>query len=329
MDKYYFVGYLGKRVEELHLMDIIDSDDVILVSDNLDERKFKHPRIRRKFEQDHLWNIICDGEPKNKWVWNRFYTLYNFPFEKENMHYIIFWDSAISVYYSEYFFYKLKKKHPNIKLIFYIYDQMNRRYSKRILRMCKYADAIFCTIPEDCKTYGFDYFPLVYSRPIISNQYDFAPSDIYFMGNNSDRDEQLHHIYEYLKAKGVRCDFNIVGVSEERQLYKGEIEYNRNFPETENIARSISTNCILELMHGGMNAVTARYPEAIALNKKILTNNKNVVNEKFYDDRYIRYFENIEDVDIEWIVKRENINYNYNGEYSPRALIETVRRRFE
>lgn len=327
MDKFYFVGYLGKRVEELHLMDIIDAEDVILVSDNLDEKRFCNSWLRRQFDEDHQWDRICEGEPKHKWLWNRFYTLFNYPFEKNNQHYIIFWDSALSVYYSEYFFIQLKKRHPNIKLVFYIYDQMNRRYSKRILRMSQYADAIFCTIPENCKEYGFEYFPLVYSNPIISDGFSFSPSDIYFMGNNSDRDEHLHYIYKYLTAKGVNCDFNIVGVPEERQIYKGEIEYNRNFSAEENVARTIASNCILEIMHRGMNAVTARYPEGIALNKKILTNNKNVVMEKYYNEKYIRYFEKIEDVDLEWLKTRENIDYHYNGEYSPRELINAVKRR--
>ena len=78
-----------------------------------------------------------------------------------------------------------------------------------------------------------------------------------------------------------------------------------------------------------MNAVTARYPEAIALNKKILTNNRNVLSERFYDERYIHYFDRIEDVDLDWLKKREEINYQYNGEYSPRELINAVKRRLE
>lgn len=329
MDKFYFVGYFGSRVEELHLMDIIADEDVILVTNNLEEKKLRYLGLRRQFNRDHKWDRICEGEPKHKWLWNRFYTLFNYPFEEDNQHYIIFWNSAISAYYSEYFFIQLKKQHPNIKLIFYIYDQMVCRFSKRILRMTKYADAVFCTIPEDCKEYGFDYFPLVYSSPIVGEEYGFAPSDIYFMGNNCDRDEQLHHIYEYLTMKGIKCDFHIVGVPDERQIYKGKIEYNRGFSAEENIARTIASNCVLEIMHRGMNAVTARYPEAIALNKKILTNNRNVLSERFYDERYIHYFDRIEDVDLDWLKKREEINYQYNGEYSPRALINAVKKRLE
>lgn len=327
MDKYYFVGYFGKRVEEHHLNDIVNMENVILISDNLDEKKFIFSKLRRQFEVDHRWDIICEGEPKHKWFWNHFYNLFNYPFENENQHYIIFWDSAISVYYSEYFFIQLKRRHPNIKLVLYIYDQMNRWYSKRILRMSQYADAIFCTIPENCDEYGFDYFPLVYSSPIVETGYTFPPSDIYFMGNNGDRDEQLHYIYEYLVSKGVNCDFHIVGVSEEKQKYRGQVEYNRILSAEENIARTIASNCILEIMHHGMNAVTARYPEAIALNKKILTNNKNVIYEKYYDEKYIHYFDKIENVDTEWITEREDINFQYQGEYSPKELINAVKRK--
>lgn len=327
MDKFYFVGYFGKRVEELHLADIVNVEDVVLVTENLDEKKFRNSFIKQRFETCHSWKKIKDKDPIGIGIWNSFYNLYNYKFEEENNHYVIFWDSAISVYYSEAFFKSLKKKHPNLKLIFYIYDQMNRWYSPRIERMTKYADAVFCTIPENCQQYGFDYFPLVYSEYPLENIENIIESDLYFMGNNSDRDEQLHEIYEYLTQRNVKCDFGIVGVPEDRQRYKDTITYNQNYTMKENLEHSISANCILEIMHHGMNAVTARYPEAIRLNKKILTNNKNVINEKFYNPKYIKLFVEPEDIDVEWLLQREKIEYNYSGEYSPRALINEVKRK--
>ncbi len=324
MNYFYFVGYLGKRVEEEHLEDIMTDDNVILVSDNLDYSKFKHPIQTTAFNFAHKWERINEGEPIIAWYWNKFYTLYNYEFSPENQHYIIFWDSAISQYYSESFFVSLKEKHPNVKLVFYIYDQMNRWYSKRIERMTKYFDAIFCTIPEDCDTYGFTYFPLVYPNRDLTKCRQLPPSDIYFMGNNGDRDEKLHAIYRYLKKKEVKCDINIVGVPSDKRLFKGEINYSDGFSTVENTEHTLATNCILEIMHEGMNAVTARYPEALSMRKKLLTNNINIVKEKYYNPNYIKVFNKIEEIDIEWLTKRENVDYGYEDEYSAKELMRRV-----
>lgn len=322
MNRFYFVGYYGESVKRQHLMDLVDDEDVILISDNIDSSKLN--KVSSKlFYYYHQWDKIKERDPIGISFFNKMYSLSQYEFNSEDIHYIIFWDSAISEYYSEAFFKKIKKN-KNVRLIFYIYDQMNRWYSPRIARMAKYADLVLCTILEDCKKYGYQYYPLVYSSYPLNDVGVAKTSDIYFMGNNSDRDETLHEIYKYLTLQGVNCDFNIVGVSEEKQYYKEKITYNKKFSMEENLSHSVATNCILEIMHKGMTAVTARYAEAIRLNKKLLTNNINVVNEKYYDDRYIKIFNSIEEIDVSWIIKRENIEYNYKGDFSPRALINAV-----
>ena len=193
--------------------------------------------------------------------------------------------------------------------------------------MFKYFDAIYGIIPDDCKDYGFEYYPLVYSRYPIEGMNREVINDIYFMGNNSDRDEQLHALYEFFCENGLKCDFSIVAVPEEKQKYKGKIGYNKDFTMEENLEHSLASNCILEIMHKGVNAVTARYPEAIYLNKKILTNNKRVIYEKYYDERYVKIFDSFEDIDVDWIKRRDNINYDYKGDYSPLEFIKVIRKK--
>lgn len=36
----------------------------------------------------------------------------------------------------------------------------------------------------------------------------------------------------------------------------------------------------------------------------------------------MRYFENLKGIDIDWIRRREEIQYNYKGEFSPLKLID-------
>lgn len=324
MDRFYFAGYLGKRVEELHLHDLACREDVTFVSESLIPMR---EREKRLFEKAHQWKRIEDKEPLFKSYWNHFYTLYNLEYSREDNHYIIFFDSAISVCYSEEFFRKLKKKNPNIKLIMYLVDQMDRWYSGRIRRMLPLFDLVYAINHEDCETYGFRYYPLLYSNyPLSKVKKLEEQSDIYFIGNNWDRDEYLHKLYDMLTSKGVKCDFNIVGVDEEKQLYKDKICYNRPFSMAENLAHSMASKCVLEIMHQTIHAVTARYPEAVYLNRKLLTNNPAVRFEKYYNPDYIKVFHSLEDIDIDWIKEDVQVDYHYDNGFSPALFIEEIKR---
>ena len=40
----------------------------------------------------------------------------------------------------------------------------------------------------------------------------------------------------------------------------------------------------------------------------------------------MKIFKRVEDIDFEWVKERENINYNYQGEFSPLHALEKLER---
>ena len=79
----------------------------------------------------------------------------------------------------------------------------------------------------------------------------------------------------------------------------------------------MKANVLLEIVIPGVGAgATLRYYEAVMYGKKLLTNNPTVKELSFYDERFIRYFEKPEDIDLEWVKAREKVDYNYTGEFS-------------
>ena len=44
----------------------------------------------------------------------------------------------------------------------------------------------------------------------------------------------------------------------------------------------------------------------------------------YYKSGYIQVFESPDEIDTEFVRKRESVNYNYNGEFSPVRLIEHI-----
>ena len=95
------------------------------------------------------------------------------------------------------------------------------------------------------------------------------------------------------------------------------------------IAEIKSTNCILEVLQEGQNVQSIRYFEAVVYNKKLLSNNPNLKKLPFYDERYMKYFENVNDIDWQWVQKKEMIDYKYNNEFSPIHMIEMIEKYFE
>ena len=88
--------------------------------------------------------------------------------------------------------------------------------------------------------------------------------------------------------------------------------------------RELSAKCILEIVQKGQVALTLRPYEAVAYNKKLLTNNKTILNFKYYNPKYMRYFEKVEDIDWNWVKCDDGVDYNYQGDFSPRYLLADI-----
>ena len=44
----------------------------------------------------------------------------------------------------------------------------------------------------------------------------------------------------------------------------------------------------------------------------------------FYNDKYMKIFKNIEDIDTEWVKSKEKVDYKYNNEFSPINIIKEI-----
>ena len=109
----------------------------------------------------------------------------------------------------------------------------------------------------------------------------------------------------------------------EKEKVKG-IHYNQWLEYDQVLDYIKRSNCIVEIMDGAQDGVTLRTMEAICYNKKLLTNNKSMRESDYYKSGHIQVFESPDEIDTEFVRKRESVNYNYNGEFSPVRLIEHI-----
>lgn len=261
-------------------------------------------------------------------IFDKYYKLSACNFQENSMNYVVIFNSALVHYYSAGYLERLKKKNNNIKFILYIIDPMPNGVWNRIIQMQNVFDKILTVHPYNTKRYGFQYFPYLYTppkfRPVQSE-----PKHLYFCGVIDD------HRYQCVKQFIAKCKEQ--RISYEMHLFKAEkyekIEdenvYYGLVPYEENIARAINNNCILEIVRENFIGFTQRYYEAIVFNKKLLTNNAEVKQFAYYDERYIQYFEKVEDIDWKWVQEETEVDYKYRGDFDPKKWKENLKRVME
>ena len=164
-----------------------------------------------------------------------------------------------------------------------------------------------------------------YSSHHISKVFEVL-NDAYFVGGlKGGRNETIYQVCNFLLSKGVKCmsDLMLIGNVEPKTI-KGVYYYRGWKPYDEILAKVNASNCIIEICQKGQTGATLRYFEAVCMNKKLLTNNKNIVNFPFYNQKWMKIFSSIDDIDAEWVKTREPIDYKYNGEFSPTHLIDQI-----
>ena len=238
-------------------------------------------------------------------------------------YYVVFMAPAIFPMDPSYLL-ELQKKYK-VHYILYFADHVASywsAYALKCLSVLKF-DYIFTFDNDDAVKYNYIHYIFPYKMP-LDNICKEVNYDLYFIGGNKNRLNNLHRLYGFLKSRGVLMNFRIVDVSTKEQKYKSEIKYNERIKYPEVVEEVKKSNCILDIPTEGQSGVSIRYYEAVCYNKKLLTKNKNIVNMPFYDPRYMKVFENPEDIDIEWVKRREEIDYHYDGCFSPTHFIDKI-----
>ena len=230
----------------------------------------------------------------------------------------------------EEFLYKIKNS--KVKFCLLLIDSMKADSPDLVLAKERIFNIewheVYTIDKDDALQYGWKCIGLnYYSKPNI--QPKPIKTDAYFVGGlKGNREETILTLYRYLKKCNVNAKFELFCHSQEQfgQKLDGEglCYYTSWRPYGELLKEIASTNCIIEILQENQGCQSIRYFEAIALNKKLLTNNKHIFELPFYNPKYMKYFDKIEDIDISWIMAREDVNYHYNNEFTPRLFLERI-----
>ena len=252
-------------------------------------------------------------------IWKSLYSLEEIHLDPSKRYCVIYTDVSAARTDCKYLAEKQKAK--NITMVLVMVNTMARR-GALIEKRRQYFSQVYSFDRKDCETYGFIYHPTNYSIVTIDESYEVT-QDAFFVGVSKGRARTLESIYERLQAGGVKANFYISGIKAFERKKQG-IHYNQWLSYKQVLDNIKKSNCIVEVMDGLQEGVTLRTMEAICYNKKLLTNNQSIKDTRYYKSGNIQVFKNTEDIDVNFLKRKSEVDYHYCGEFSPVHLLEHI-----
>lgn len=218
---------------------------------------------------------------------------------------------------------KRLKNNKYINIVVYMLDSSSQKLCKEAVEKClKYKIKFVYTFDKvDAEKYGFYHFYYIYSK--LTNEMKPVNTDVMFFGSDKGRLRELLHISEEFEEENISSKMYIVGVDNEVQKSE-KVIINEPIPYVEMIKKLQKTKCILDYVIEDQVGLSYRPMEAICYNKKLLTNNKSILDFPYYNAEFMQYFKNSDEIDMSFLKKNIAVDYKYKGEYSPKNFIQRI-----
>ena len=222
---------------------------------------------------------------------------------------VLLTNSAAMCMPSKDFWDDIMRKRPDAKFVLLLVDSMHtlggHMVETRTRLKSMHWNLILSYDKYDCEEFGFKYIGLNYYSKYNIVQKEIK-NDLYYISSvKNGRARILREINRACNMNDVKKIFHIYSMW--RVISYGKCI--RKVMSYDDVIKNISeSNCILEITQSGQKAQTLRYLEAVIYGKKLLTNNQAIVELPFYNQNQMKFFNNVEDIDWEWVKKREDFN---------------------
>lgn len=328
----YFIIYPRSHQHLGLFKDLENREDVTLITTKYKKLNSKILEYIRKLHTTPIINKVFYVPGKQRWYDNITLDLSN----ENDRYYIIVFDAAIIGMDPAYFnrLFKKENVHGELMLINSINaSSISMLDVRRLIDRFEWEN-IFSFDTEDVQNYKYTLLPYCYYSKIpeeeLENEGLGNVSDVYYIGGmKGNRDKGILGIYEYFSLHNVKTNFNVflTGINRLRkQKYREHIHYySGGWVSYRGILQEVlKANVIMEILQEKQNGPSLRYYEAICYNRKLITTNKRAVELPYYKEDYIKIIDKPEDIDIDWVKRREKVDYGYRGDFSPIFLLDIV-----
>ena len=206
------------------------------------------------------------------------------------------------------FFVYLKKKIPNLKIVYYCTDIIKSSPLLKEIGNGNSADLTVTYDFGDSNKYSFEYYPVPFSDLPGKYVNSDCKFDICFIGAKKQRLEAIYEAYDYFSTMGLICAFYVIGC-EDSEKREG-INYPNYMSYQDYLYIEAQSNCILEIMQDNeCYGNTFRVPEAIFMNKKLISNNLSLIDKKYFYPDKMKVYKNVTEIDKEFIINRSSGDY--------------------
>lgn len=261
-----------------------------------------------------------------KCLWDETNTLRFSDLDPSKRNFIIF---QTGIKFSAHYIERLKRER-NACIVLYMPDNIRTmkiaQNKDEFLRYCRHyhVDQVYSFDKKDCEEFGtefFDFYSMLPDKVTQKKLEDDKPRILYVGGCRSkERLNTLHALYDSLK-KQAHCTFYLNGVDSVDANREGII-YNHPLSYAEVIELVQQHDVIVEIMNGNQAGNTLRLKEAVCYNKCLLTNNPLVKESPYYHPDFMQIFKKVDDIYLSRFSM--NVDYKYNGEFSPCKLMERI-----
>ena len=169
----------------------------------------------------------------------------------------------------------------------FMWNTVKSRYEGRLKKtgfrsFVKNTRADVCTFdPHDADHYHLRLLNQVYRYPETFEDRASADYDIFYIGMDKHRSEQLAHIKNMMEQ--LRLDFYILKDKDTREDSRLAGSYHDTPLAYEDVLKRIQrSRAILEILQEGQDGSTLRALEALFLRRKLITNNRSIKDVDFY-----------------------------------------------
>ena len=251
-----------------------------------------------------------------------FDKIFPFSFKEDRPLCFIFFGVQFAVINTSYLEY-LRNRYPSAKIVLFMQDIVSSLPYYDIENYKKRFDAVLSYDRQDCDRYGLMYYSTPFSYIDPADFKTRKPVDVYFCGAAKTRYHEILDVYRKCKDKGLSCRFFITGVPVDERIASNEIVYDQKISYLDNLSYVYSSRCILEIMQKNAVGFTPRVWEALVYNKHLLSDNPDLTNSEFYNDRSIHTLKDIVSIS-EWINTDVDTSEAAIREKSPVRLLEFI-----
>lgn len=216
------------------------------------------------------------------------------------------------------------------KICLYLLDSYDASSENMVIvrrRMSNFCfDKVYTFDVGDSKKYGFElkdfcYYSSAKYRKIKTQNCVYDA--VYVGGVQGGKESLLSSVSSRLFSEGCRLDFEVYACKNGNLTDPIRV-IDRWMPYSQVLELDAKSNCIIEIVQRHQKGATLRYFEAVVGNKKLLSNNPEIKHFPFYDPRWMKVFERVDDIDVEWVKRQEKIEYGYKEEFSPVHLVRAI-----